>query len=180
MKKLGVIVNPVAGMGGRVGLKGSDGADIQQKARELGAIPEAPNRAIEALKVVSAVLNSEELEVVTYPREMGEDECRTAGLTPTVIGSTCSGQTTAEDTKRAADLMARMGVDLLLFAGGDGTARNIYSAVGEKIPVLGIPAGVKIHSGGLRGHPAKRRPGGRHVSPAAEDEPPYFGSHGHR
>lgn len=144
MKKLGVIVNPVAGMGGRVGLKGSDGEDILKQARALGAKPEAPNRAVEALKVISRLNGS--IEVITYPMEMGEDECRNAGFSPTVIGEIASGATTPDDTQRAARLMAEAGVDLLLFAGGDGTARNIYNAVGEKVPVLGIPAGVKIHS----------------------------------
>lgn len=144
MKKIGVIVNPVAGMGGRVGLKGSDGVDILKQARALGARPEAPNRAVEALKVIGRL--KDRIEVITYPFEMGEDECRKAGFSPTVIGGITSGETTPDDTQAAAKQMAAAGVDLLLFAGGDGTARNIYNAVGEKIPVLGIPAGVKIHS----------------------------------
>ena len=144
MRKLGVIVNPVAGMGGRVGLKGSDGADILHRARELGAKPESPGRAVEALRVVARL--RDEIEVVTYPREMGEDECRTAGFSPRVLGAIRSGETTAADTFEAARQMAAEGIDLLLLAGGDGTARNIYNAVGEKVPALGIPAGVKIHS----------------------------------
>lgn len=144
MKKLGVIVNPVAGMGGRVGLKGSDGVEILRKARELGAQPEAPNRAEEALKVVSKIKDN--IEIITYPHEMGEDECRAAGLVPRVVGSIRSGETTADDTQQAVQDMAEAGVDLMLFAGGDGTARNVYNAMGEKVPALGIPAGVKIHS----------------------------------
>ena len=144
MKKLGVIVNPVAGMGGRVGLKGSDGVEILRKAIELGAQPEAPKRAVEALKVVSEI--KDDIEIITYPHEMGEDECRAAGLVPQVIGSIKSGETTADDTQQAVEDMAGEGVDLVLFAGGDGTARNVYNALGEKVPVLGIPAGVKIHS----------------------------------
>jgi len=144
MKKLGVIVNPVAGMGGRVGLKGSDGIEILRKAREMGAEPESPRRAIEALKIIAKLKN--EIEVLAYPDEMGADECRQAGLEPEVIGSIKSGETSPEDTMEAAREMAQKGVDLILFAGGDGTARNIYTAIGSKIPVLGIPAGVKIHS----------------------------------
>lgn len=144
MKKLGVIVNPVAGMGGRVGLKGSDGIEILRKAREMGAEPESPRRALEALKIIAKL--KDEIEVLAYPDEMGADECREAGLEPEVIGSIKSGETSPEDTMEAAREMAERGVELILFAGGDGTARNIYTAIGSKIPVLGIPAGVKIHS----------------------------------
>ncbi len=144
MKKLGVIVNPIAGMGGRVGLKGSDGAEILRRARQLGAQPESPLRAIEGLEVVSRIGKS--IEVLTCPAEMGEDECREAGLDATAIGEVRSGQTTAEDTERAAARMAAAGASLILFAGGDGTARNICDAIGERVPVLGLPAGVKIHS----------------------------------
>jgi predicted polyphosphate/ATP-dependent NAD kinase len=144
MKKLGVIVNPIAGMGGRVGLKGSDGSEILQRARQLGARPESPQRAVEALRVVSRLKDS--VEIITYPAEMGEDECREAGVGATVLGSIASGETTPEDTQKAAAEMAAAGVSLILFAGGDGTARNIHDAIGERAPVLGIPAGVKIHS----------------------------------
>ena len=144
MKKLGVIVNPIAGIGGRVGLKGSDGRELLRKARGLGARPESPMRAAEALKVLSKIKDT--IELITYPAEMGEDVCRQAGFSPQVIGSIRSGETTAEDTHRAAQQMAAQGADLLLFAGGDGTARNIHDAVRNTVPALGIPAGVKIHS----------------------------------
>jgi predicted polyphosphate/ATP-dependent NAD kinase len=144
MKKLGVIVNPIAGIGGRVGLKGSDGAEILRSARRLGARPESPRRATEALAVVSRLRDA--VEVLAYPAEMGEDECREAGFEPTVIGSIQSGATTPEDTERAAAEMLGAGASLILFAGGDGTARNLCDAIGERVPVLGIPAGVKIHS----------------------------------
>jgi predicted polyphosphate/ATP-dependent NAD kinase len=142
-KRLGLIVNPVAGIGGRVGLKGSDGAEIQKKALELGAVPQSLNRAIRALERLKLV---DGLEVITYPGEMGEEAVRACGFEPTVIGSIQPGETTPEDTLKAAREMLRLGVNLLLFAGGDGTARDIYNAVGERLPVLGIPAGVKIHS----------------------------------
>jgi predicted polyphosphate/ATP-dependent NAD kinase len=142
-KKLGLIVNPIAGIGGRVGLKGSDGAEIQGKALALGAVPQALDRTIQALKRVSAV---GDLQIVTYPGEMGEDAARTSGFEPDVIGSIKPGRTTPQDTRRAARQMLGRGVSLLLFAGGDGTARDVYAAIGDRLPVLGIPAGVKIHS----------------------------------
>jgi len=145
VKKLGFLVNPVAGMGGRVGLKGSDGAEILRKARELGAVPQSSRRAVQALQVLSGI--KDRIEVTTYPGEMGEDGARECGLLPDVIGAITKGATTAEDTVRAARQMADHGVDLILFAGGDGTARDIYKAIGQRIPALGIPAGVKIHSG---------------------------------
>lgn len=143
-KKIGFIINPIAGMGGRVGLKGSDGIDILMKAKELGARPEAPRRATEAISELAEI--KEQVEVLTWSGEMGEDEAKEAGFNPTVIGSYGDRMSTPDDTIEAARKMAEIGVDLILFAGGDGTARNICSAVGERIPVLGIPAGVKIHS----------------------------------
>jgi predicted polyphosphate/ATP-dependent NAD kinase len=90
---------------------------------------------------------TDQIEVVTYPAEMGEMEARQAGFEPQVIGQIIPDRTTAEDTRRAGAEMAALGVNLLLFAGGDGTARNVYEAIGLSIPALGIPAGVKIHSG---------------------------------
>ncbi len=145
-KRLGLIVNPVAGLGGRVGLKGSDGAAIQRRARALGATPRAQERARQALERLGPA--RDELVIVTYPGEMGANVTRVSGFDPTVIGvgSITPGATTPEDTRRAARAMARRGVDLLLFAGGDGTARDVYEAVGDRVPALGIPAGVKIHS----------------------------------
>jgi predicted polyphosphate/ATP-dependent NAD kinase len=151
-KRLGLIVNPVAGIGGRVGLKGSDGAEIQRKALELGAVPRSNERAREALAVLSVM--AEEVEVITYPAEMGEDAARRCALEPMVVGRIESRPTTAEDTRRAARAMERSNVDLLAFVGGDGTARDIYEAVGGGVPVLGIPAGVKIHSAVFATSPA--------------------------
>jgi predicted polyphosphate/ATP-dependent NAD kinase len=144
-KKVGVIVNPVAGMGGRVGLKGSDGKDILKKAIELGANPECPSKAEIAISQLKE-FKKEPLEILTYPDTMGENEVLAVGLEPIVIGEIEKGRTTPEDTIKAAKEMLKRRVDIILFAGGDGTARNIFDAVGEEIAVLGIPGGCKIHS----------------------------------
>jgi predicted polyphosphate/ATP-dependent NAD kinase len=142
---LGLIVNPIAGLGGRVGLKGSDGLQIQRKARMMGAQSPAPARAEGALERLLPLKRS--LELVTCPGEMGEDAARRVGFAPTVIGEIVPGATTAEDTVAAAKHMSRLGAALIMFAGGDGTARDVVRAVGDATPVLGIPAGVKILSG---------------------------------
>src|SRR3972149_8291316 len=110
---LGLIVNPLAGLGGRVGLKGSDGGEIQRRARMLGAQPPAPARAEAALKRLLPLLGN--LEIVTYPGEMGEDVAHRAGFEPTVIGKITSGTTTAEDTLAAARGMSPPGGSLVLF-----------------------------------------------------------------
>ncbi|MBN1007529.1 ATP-NAD kinase family protein [Amphritea pacifica] len=143
MFRLGLIVNPLAGVGGSVGLKGSDGEATALKALALGAEPKANLRTQQALEPLAGL----DIELITYPGEMGEDSARIAGFKPRVIGAITPGHTSAEDTERAAREMAKQGVDLILFAGGDGTARNICHAIGDATPVLGIPAGVKIHSG---------------------------------
>lgn len=140
---LGLLINPVAGLGGSVALKGSDGAETVRKALALGAEPKAQSRTLVALSVLEQLA----VDIVTYPAEMGEDAARMAGFTPTVLGEIESGYTTAKDTENAAQALYKAGVDLILFAGGDGTARNICHALPEQFPVLGIPAGVKIHSG---------------------------------
>ena len=144
MKRLGLIVNPIAGMGGRVGLKGTDGAEILARAQALGAVPEAPNRASVALRQLLGLPGG--LDILAFGGDMGEDVARSAGFQPVVIGRAESAPSTGEDTRRAALAMADARVDLLLFAGGDGTARDIHQAVDRRVTVLGIPAGVKIHS----------------------------------
>ena len=90
----------------------------------------------------------ERVELLTYPDEMGEDEAKQAGFAPVVVGAISSGKTTSDDTRKAATKMRDLKVDLLLFAGGDGTAKDICSALrGSNTTVLGIPTGVKMHSG---------------------------------
>lgn len=145
LKKLGFIVNPVAGIGGKVGLKGSDGEATLQKALDLGAVPESGKKALVTMNLLKEV--ADQLDIYTYPGEMGADICEVAGLKYTVTGKIDSGHTAPEDTIKAARELRDRNLDLILFAGGDGTARNIMDAVGTSIPVLGIPTGCKIHSG---------------------------------
>jgi predicted polyphosphate/ATP-dependent NAD kinase len=153
MMRFGLIVNPVAGLGGRVGLKGSDGAEVQQKALDLGAVPQAQARAALALQAIAPF--KEQFELLAASGAMGEDIARQCGFSPVVTGQRQNGPTSAEDTIQSARKMLDQSVDLLLFAGGDGTARDIYNAVGGMLPVLGIPAGVKIYSGVFATHPFK-------------------------
>ncbi len=143
--RIGLIVNPIAGLGGRVGLKGTDGPAIVAQARRLGAVSEAPLRALRALKVLLPL--RERCTVFTYPHPMGAREARSLGFRVVLAGHLEGEESTAEDTKAAARALQRQGVDVLLFSGGDGTARDIYEAVGMDIVVVGIPAGVKMHSG---------------------------------
>lgn len=144
MKKLGLIVNPIAGLGGAVGLKGTDGTAAVRTALEMGAVPRASSRSAEALRQLSRL---RQWKLLTYPPPMGEDAARMAALSPAIVGSIATESTSREDTRRAAEAMMKQSVDLILFAGGDGTARDLCCAVGDRIPVLGIPAGVKVYSG---------------------------------
>lgn len=144
MKTIGLIVNPIAGLGGRVGLKGTDGFNTVERARSLGATPESSQRAAEAVRALGSVAAS--ARFVTAPGEMGENVVAECGGQPDVLAMTLGDRTTADDTRAAAGLMQERGVDLLLFAGGDGTARDVVSQVGNGVVCLGIPTGVKMHS----------------------------------
>ncbi|WP_312909174.1 ATP-NAD kinase family protein [Natronosalvus caseinilyticus] len=172
MDTLGVVVNPIAGMGGRVGLKGTDGKVAE--ARRRGAEPRAPERAVEALEALAR--RRPELTVYTAAGPMGEDAARAAGYDPEVVygpsrvaggGSESdeadggnedsetndhgdSSETSADDTKAAVRAFLERGVDLVLFVGGDGTAVDVAEVLSEdgerETPMLGVPAGVKIYS----------------------------------
>ena len=141
---LGLIVNPIAGMGGSVGLKGTDTAAILSEARARGAEPQAAKRA--AVVLDALVVARPGLELLTAPGVMGERIAREAGLRPSVVGTSAESETSAADTRAAAEAMAAAGARLIVFAGGDGTARDMAAALGDRVPVIGVPAGVKIHS----------------------------------
>lgn len=143
--RLGLLVNPVAGLGGRVGLKGSDGGAIQRRAVVLGARPLAGVRTVRALWRLAD--RAPDVEVVAAPGAMGADQARAVGLRTTELPGATGAATTADDTRAAAAELRRQGVDLLLVAGGDGTICDVYDAIGAALPVLGLPTGVKMHSG---------------------------------
>ena len=142
--KLGLIINPVAGLGGSVALKGSDGLHTAQQALALGAVPKANSRTQLALEQLLPY--QDQIAVFTVNGEMGETLAKELGFNTQVIYHSAQ-PTTPQDTEIAAKKLLEQGVDMILFAGGDGTARNICSAVDDSIPVLGVPAGCKIHSG---------------------------------
>ncbi|WP_431283393.1 ATP-NAD kinase family protein [Humitalea sp. 24SJ18S-53] len=142
-RRLGIIVNPIAGMGGRVGLKGTDGAETLLRARALGAEPIAAARCLRALRRLIA---EAPCQILAPPGAMGGAVAADAGLAPTAIDLPTQDATNAEDTRLAATRMAAAGVDLILFAGGDGTARDVLAGVGLSVPILGVPTGVKMQS----------------------------------
>lgn len=145
MLTFGLIINPFAGIGGAVGLKGSDGADIVAEAFARGAEQKSVLRAKHALEGLKPYID--QCHFYTCPDDMGASLLAELGFNYTLLDFKPAFPTTAADTKKAAELMKLHAPDVLVFAGGDGTARDICDIVGEDIPVLGIPAGVKIHSG---------------------------------
>jgi len=140
-KRIGLIVNPVAGMGGSVGLKGTDG-EMFKKSLELGANPVTPARTKNFL---THIKNKQEIIMYTAPGKMGEEYVKSFDIQLETIGA-IDEETTAEDSKKIAREMLNDGVKLLIFVGGDGTARDIYDAVDSKIPVIAVPSGVKVFS----------------------------------
>jgi predicted polyphosphate/ATP-dependent NAD kinase len=141
---IGLIVNPIAGMGGKVGLKGTDGDEVLLEAKRRGALPESGLKAETMLKILTSLMP--EMMVLTANGSMGETYCKNVGIPYSCIYNS-KKISTYLDTIKSAEVLNQLGVSLLVFAGGDGTARNIYTAVGDEIPVIGIPTGVKIHSG---------------------------------
>lgn len=144
MLSFGLLINPVAGVGGPVALKGSDEPDVQHRARRRGGSPRGEARAARALAEMGAAASA--VRWLTWGGEMGENALRKAGLEPEVLGSP-QRPSTAADTRRAARALRAAGADLVVFCGGDGTTRDLHAALNAGVPVLGIPSGVKMHSG---------------------------------
>ena len=145
--KIGFVVNPVAGMGGKVGLKGTDG--VLKQAIKLGAKPVASGKAEVTIKeFLSNYSVKNEILWFTCSGKMGGDELKKAGIKKMeIIYTPTSKETNSNDTKNACKKLLEKQVDLILFCGGDGTARDIFEIVSTKLPILGIPSGVKMHSG---------------------------------
>ncbi len=159
--KIAFVVNPIAGMGGSVGLKGTDGDEILQKAIALGALPRAESRAVEFLRGLAPLASR--ITVMVPPGSMGGDiftGTDLPGLHHEVFNAGSARdvkKTTGTDTIQFVDAIKHQ-VDVLVFVGGDGTARDVLEGMGNDgnagIPVLGVPAGVKIHSSVFGTNPA--------------------------
>lgn len=142
-REIGLVVNPIAGMGGAVGLKGTDGAETLTEARKRGAVARAPARAREALRALAA--KGLDIHMITCAGMMGEESLDSLGIDFEVV-YVPQTETTAEDTRGALEAIRERDVELVLFCGGDGTARDVLATLGSRVPVVGIPAGVKMHS----------------------------------
>jgi predicted polyphosphate/ATP-dependent NAD kinase len=141
--RIGFLVNPVAGVGGPAGLWGSDTPEIRARAARLGYASRASERASLAL----SKLRDADAHWLTGAGAMGEHLVRELGFSSIEVLSGCEPPTTAATTRQLVRRFADSGVQLVVFAGGDGTARDIAEVVGTDVPVLGIPAGVKMRSG---------------------------------
>jgi len=146
--KLGLVINPLAGIGGSVALKGSDGSAIVAQALARGAEPMAGERSRIAL---ARLARHADCELITASADMGAAVLEQSGIPCSVVYRAVDDQhTTAQDTRQAVAALLAAGIDLLVFAGGDGTARDVLDALSAanaaSLPVLGIPAGCKIHS----------------------------------
>jgi predicted polyphosphate/ATP-dependent NAD kinase len=142
---LGLLINPYAGVGGPAAQKGSDSAAVQSAASQGQLALTAPKRAATFLKALAA--QEQNFELATVAGAMGEDACRALGLDYTLVEHAPASPSDYRDTEEAAAQLAACGIDLLVFVGGDGTARDVCRVLGESQLVLGVPAGVKMHSG---------------------------------
>ncbi len=147
MSRIGFLINPVAGMGGAVGLKGTDGK--YDEAVRKGAQAVSPEKARDFLSHLPLL----PITWVTAGGAMGADVLRQFGAEDIIVVSSPASPSSRKDTEEACRSMEEKGVDLILFCGGDGTARDVACAV-QTTPILGIPAGVKMFSGVFSSTPA--------------------------
>jgi predicted polyphosphate/ATP-dependent NAD kinase len=144
MLRIGLLINPYAGIGGPVALKGSDGEAIREEALRRGAELRAVQRARRTFTALAAA--GVPVQLCCWDGAMGADALSGLGLEYRICGHPAAEPSGAGDTRLAARVLAGENPDVLVFAGGDGTARDVLDAVGDSIPVLGIPCGVKMHS----------------------------------
>lgn len=157
--KIGLIVNPDAGLGGRLGFKGSDGR--AQEARQAGAMDRSGPRVEHALSRLSTLIKqrplAEDLTIIAWAGRMGEEwlpqgDAQEVGWATEIVGQV-GESTQADDTILAVKKIYDAQIDLLIYGGGDGTTRDIVNALsqlGEEaghLPIIGVPGGVKMHSG---------------------------------
>lgn len=145
--RLGFIVNPYAGIGGPLGFKGSDLAELQQQARAGHCELRAPARAKVFLQHLVTLADAASFHILSAPGILGADILAECQIPHDCLAGAVPAECTASHTQTYAKALIAAGVDLLIFVGGDGTARDIYTAIGERALVLGVPAGVKMHSG---------------------------------
>ncbi len=146
--RIGFLVNPIAGVGGPTANKGSDALELQKQAREGLIALRAPLRAKQFLTALTVLMEGGALpEFITCPGDMGQDYFTELGFTCQCSTIALAEQTSAQDTLNQLAFLLDQKIDFLLFVGGDGTARDICSLIGNRVPVLGIPSGVKMHSG---------------------------------
>lgn len=146
--RIGFVVNPLAGIGGPAGLKGSD--DVAEEAAERGYEPTAHEKARRFLVRLKKQARPGSVRIFAAPGVLGESVTRETGWKTGSLGAESFDEdpfaTDAVDTKRAAVAAVELEMDMVVFVGGDGTARDVAEAVGERIAVLGVPAGVKMFS----------------------------------
>ncbi|MCC7573857.1 MAG: NAD(+)/NADH kinase, partial [Candidatus Methanofastidiosum sp.] len=140
MKILGFLVNPISGMGGSVGLKGTDG--LYEKALELGAEKVSRKRAEVFFDSLGPIKDA---KFLVPSGEMGEEHIKNKGHEYEVVYNP-KELTSREDTLKTINEFKKRQVELIIFCGGDGTARDICEAIGTEIPVVGMPTGVKMFS----------------------------------
>ena len=144
---IGLLINPLAGLGGSLAQKGSDGQAMRDRVLAM-PVAERQRSQSRAQRSLALLLNDQDAVTFScWAGDMGEDALTQSGFSSQVLGTRSDELSSSDDTHSAAIALVGAGIDLLVFVGGDGTARDILDSVGSSVPVLGIPAGVKMHSG---------------------------------